>query len=426
MSRPWRRLAVVAIALAAALSGCAVLTIDVDVYKGPLVNDPDVQIEQIAVMAIGAKPLLIQLRDRLEARHGGFPDVQAFRTQHKGKHRFDFIPDEQFFNEDRAILVNNVLSLYKDGDPRLAPFIADVLRAGRDYEVAYTTFVRTSEEDARFVQMLKPAFERGAERLKAPEVTECKPGTADLLKGLRDAYERFVQAEPGRRSAGAIEVLRIHRCLLDRKPDLVTELKRLVPNDVLGDVPDPSLDGTRLSDYPKAIPGSAWNQNSVYAAVASKGLVPLHANLLFARERSAERAAFVETIGQMLAAWPRAREALVRYWHGSLNALSVLGGSPTALSDGQRRLLGVLARAAASLVEPHLLVPALRASEASPALKRLEPALPPPPPAGRQLVLKTEARERVRESLEQELVADPAGTVAVLLRADRAVRAPDF
>ncbi len=55
--------------LAGLISGCAALKIDVDVYKGPMANSEEIQIEQMAAMAIGAKPLLIQLRDILESRH---------------------------------------------------------------------------------------------------------------------------------------------------------------------------------------------------------------------------------------------------------------------------------------------------------------------------------------------------------------------
>ncbi|QYZ64572.1 MAG: hypothetical protein OI74_05870 [Gammaproteobacteria bacterium (ex Lamellibrachia satsuma)] len=44
-------------------AGCATMRVDVDVYKGPMSNHEDVQIEQMAVMAIGAKPVLLQLRD---------------------------------------------------------------------------------------------------------------------------------------------------------------------------------------------------------------------------------------------------------------------------------------------------------------------------------------------------------------------------
>ena len=42
------------------LNSCGVLTVDVDVYKGPLANREDVQMEQLAVMAIAAKPLLVE------------------------------------------------------------------------------------------------------------------------------------------------------------------------------------------------------------------------------------------------------------------------------------------------------------------------------------------------------------------------------
>lgn len=48
--------------LAFGLAGCGVMTIDVDVYKGPLANHEDVQTEQLAVMAVGARPLIERLR----------------------------------------------------------------------------------------------------------------------------------------------------------------------------------------------------------------------------------------------------------------------------------------------------------------------------------------------------------------------------
>ena len=54
------------IATFALLTGCAVLRIDVDVYKGPLANHEKVQVQQLSAMAIGAKPILTQLRDQLE------------------------------------------------------------------------------------------------------------------------------------------------------------------------------------------------------------------------------------------------------------------------------------------------------------------------------------------------------------------------
>lgn len=51
---------------AAGLVGCAVLTVDVDVYKGALVNEEHVQLHQLTALATAAKPMLIGLRNALE------------------------------------------------------------------------------------------------------------------------------------------------------------------------------------------------------------------------------------------------------------------------------------------------------------------------------------------------------------------------
>lgn len=56
----------VPLALCTALGGCAVLTVDVDVYKGALVNEEDVQLHQLVALTTAARPLLVQLRDNLE------------------------------------------------------------------------------------------------------------------------------------------------------------------------------------------------------------------------------------------------------------------------------------------------------------------------------------------------------------------------
>lgn len=56
-------------AFGAVLVGCAVLTVDVDVYKGALVNEEEVQLHQLVALATAAKPMLLQLRDILEWPH---------------------------------------------------------------------------------------------------------------------------------------------------------------------------------------------------------------------------------------------------------------------------------------------------------------------------------------------------------------------
>src|SRR5947209_3041239 len=76
------------------LCGCAVTRIDVDVYKGPMANHADVQAEQLAALAMGAKPLLIELRDRLdeiEVTRRGKVKVAGDPSKNLG-YKADFMP----------------------------------------------------------------------------------------------------------------------------------------------------------------------------------------------------------------------------------------------------------------------------------------------------------------------------------------------
>ena len=57
------------------LAGCSVMTVDVDVYKGPLANTRHVQIEQMSVMAIGADVVLERLQKLLCAECRGLEDA---------------------------------------------------------------------------------------------------------------------------------------------------------------------------------------------------------------------------------------------------------------------------------------------------------------------------------------------------------------
>lgn len=105
------------------LTGCGVIKIDVDVYKGPLQNQLDVQTQQIAYMAQAAKPLLVRLRADLERREREcqFPNDATNRDRVLAelsslgdgwvdtdpKHRNVF----QFYS-GRAAQVNRILARY--------------------------------------------------------------------------------------------------------------------------------------------------------------------------------------------------------------------------------------------------------------------------------------------------------------------------
>ena len=111
--RNFRHLAVVA---AVALNGCAITKIDVDVYKGPLANHEEVQLEQMAVMAIGARPILMRLRDRLDDNERD--DKKKLRDV-LGDHYQTCIQEpgdteDQKFKSDDARRVNAILCLYEE------------------------------------------------------------------------------------------------------------------------------------------------------------------------------------------------------------------------------------------------------------------------------------------------------------------------
>ncbi len=136
--------------------GCAVLTVDVDVYKGSLANHEDVQIEQMAVMAIGAKPLLIQVRDELEIekrkelKNSGsmvpFVDIKKDRDRYKARH-IPTIDGQSYFYDENANRMNSVLYLYEDKSTRLTQVIDDGRQALYNFRQEWRIFGEPSSEE---------------------------------------------------------------------------------------------------------------------------------------------------------------------------------------------------------------------------------------------------------------------------------------
>jgi hypothetical protein len=60
------RLSAAALLAAVCLAGCSALQVDVDVYKGALINDREVQVRQFAAMVIAAKPVLVHVRNTMQ------------------------------------------------------------------------------------------------------------------------------------------------------------------------------------------------------------------------------------------------------------------------------------------------------------------------------------------------------------------------
>ncbi|MBD8528210.1 hypothetical protein [Pseudomarimonas arenosa] len=98
------------------LSGCAVLRVDVDVYKGPLADEEHVQVQRLAVMAIAAKPLLVEARNL----YAGEDLLGKYQLKNQSRQEpFDYSGDsdqilEAWHRRPRARLINDILRLYKN------------------------------------------------------------------------------------------------------------------------------------------------------------------------------------------------------------------------------------------------------------------------------------------------------------------------
>ena len=149
------------IAALIALAGCSVLTIDVDVYKGPLANQKEVQIEQLAVMALGAKPLLVSLRDRMEDDYRAERD---YYIEEESWYRPSYIPQAKTAEDEfeswpnlrlrtvPGMRINAVLGLYEDL-PKVDVSAGHTERVARaselleEYEIAYAWFIEDPSSD---------------------------------------------------------------------------------------------------------------------------------------------------------------------------------------------------------------------------------------------------------------------------------------
>ncbi|MGB1008064.1 MAG: hypothetical protein ACPGVX_12870, partial [Thalassobaculaceae bacterium] len=170
-------------ALALALSGCAVATVDVDVYKGPLANHDDVQVEQMAVMATSAKPILLRLRE-VVAPEGAYDQLRGqgvdlssyVPPRASGKSQFATENDPAAADAER---VNAILYLYQDRRGADDPLTLAAISAVQDYKQARA--ILTTPQIASLAPRIgnRPAFEGFV-------------GDNEKTKNLRAGYANFL------------------------------------------------------------------------------------------------------------------------------------------------------------------------------------------------------------------------------------------
>jgi hypothetical protein len=162
----------------ALLGGCANLEIEVDVYKGPLVNHETMQAQELGAMAIAARPLLVGLRDDLAkreiavaiAREGDSTRAREWRANPEKFYgetcgylgntwvrRFDEAPCKYLVGA-RASRVNAILSLYEPADGEPGPAVQRFLRAQSAYRTSLMSLRGDPESDRARWQRMQSSF----------------------------------------------------------------------------------------------------------------------------------------------------------------------------------------------------------------------------------------------------------------------------
>ncbi len=322
-NRPWFLATIGCLGL---LTGCAVMEVTVDVYKGPLSNHRDVQMEQSVAAVIGAKPLLVQLRDQLEY---GTPVVPAstgtkgaehlfhhetlsqnlvrFRTGNTN-YRSGYISTERYkFTNQLADRVNSVLSLYEDQvSTELSAHFREAFSAFENYALAYSIFRPTNNASDL----------KAWNQLSGGLTARSSADTNDAVrwKKLRADYERFL-----------------------------TNPKREL-SDLLSSLAGPN-DNVRLQGI--AVP---TNSNARFDLLATN-LVQRDADFLYGTNDSRTKAAFISRVQLIAGSFRDSRVALDRLLVASLKALATAG--PQRGSDSDSKLAEDLVAVVVSVVQVH-------------------------------------------------------------------------
>ena len=422
------------VAFAAFFAGCAVLTIDVDVYKGPLANDDKVQVEQLAAMAMGAKPLLVQLRDRLESKSKD-PDALKVIRSRRG-YQADFIPLDEiqeggspFFTEEHAKQVNAILSLYKSA---FGNKLTIIFQAGRealnDYGKAFSV-LKFSEGDEPIWNDLKGDFISRPDDVFGDEELK-KLWASAQLEPLKAAYKQFFAQENKsilyRSNPGALGVFTEHCKLattLKSYPALWRRFQTL-PDIIIDDRSFPSESCQQIVDH---LPGVPRNANLLFKMLQERKLIEFHSTLLFKPNTAGSRK-FIERTLTLAGSFSYAREALARLWRLTMYFITVVNTPEFDEPRLQKQLLRVAAEMGSKLTEfcqLSLFLHYRKDSDDTAALKQLRKdinqLLPKPEqckvPAASDGASSLRRIERIEE-FRDVIIKAPETTVHALLQAD--------
>ncbi|MBI3786052.1 MAG: hypothetical protein HY270_21915 [Deltaproteobacteria bacterium] len=328
------------------IAGCAVLTIDVDVYKGALSNDRKLQIQQLAVMATAAKPLLVQLRNQLESPR----DPEEVRN--RANYRDEALGDS-FFTDRHARVVDEILGLYDDRRPvNVPPSLFDDYKRLKEnidhYEHASQTLDDRNDPKEIWESLKrKVSSEEGAGRLAS--------AYEDFLISTDDKFRRkdaIFQSVPR-----ILEQTRrdIEESLEHESPTLSAPSRERVSECVkkVRAIPSKSSpSGKHAPDFTDCV-----GSNFMYKQLADQRVVGDHARLLFVD--SDDRRRFVSLITGIARAFADARGAEEEILERTLRMVAQISSVPELTKWQQTNLTEGAAGLAVKLMQMEYLRVAL-------------------------------------------------------------------
>lgn len=222
------RVCAAALVLCGVVNGCAVLTVDVDVYKGALVNEEHVQLHQLVALTTAAQPMLVNLRNDLEwPETDGMPPKalvsgcreswyqkgyvkvpeawvpetsvswwQDTKEWWRSKEWFPHRECQPYFRHAYARVVNDILGLYED-------------RADPDLEL-HGRKLREAAERLPRVRLDVDTDQISYNKIAAGFIadSDLSPNLQRLKQGYRELLIASPESESGRKVGGLMDALK--------------------------------------------------------------------------------------------------------------------------------------------------------------------------------------------------------------------------
>lgn len=325
MSRHWHlRSAILAILVSVLVTGCAALRIDVDVYKGPLANNKEIQTSQFATLAIASKPLLIQVRNYLE------PGIAQSMSVNRYEYIEPYFPDDRKsaaapprtyeFRNERALLVNSALSLYKssslytsDDEVNIVTSISESIRKPLvRYEDALAGLSASATERDLPRDQLKAAFRGAFTHEPFQQINK-------LLVKYEEAYLGLLYPEKQAAQANSREAVQE---VCGRIKNKLDEIRKANSGSRGGKEPPPV---PPLPDVRFLCVQGDESANAFYDATQREGFLSAQRGFLFENPESLEARKFADRLAGLGKSFFEARDALHGLWWASVYGLKQAG-----------------------------------------------------------------------------------------------------